>query len=79
MLGPVFGPDSCQVVYAAMEKGVWVLVANGIRHQRYDLVLPKCADPTRLAAPFAFEAPDRFHYIAVRGTKLLHVEAKLTP
>jgi hypothetical protein len=64
-----FSPDSTHVVYTAERGPMHYVVVDGIESVPYDLLL---ADGV-----VAFDGPDAFHFLAMRGREYLRVEERI--
>lgn len=80
----MFSPDGRYLAYAARSAKTrkWSVVLNGLEGGAYDGILVNRAPGWRDAqapetASLRFDAPDRLHYLAVRGKDILLVEEEL--
>jgi hypothetical protein len=70
-LGPcIFSPDSKRVAYRAMEKGKQFVVVDGEEGKRYDGI----GEGSLMFSP---DDPDSIHYMALLGSSIYTVEARI--
>lgn len=65
---PVFSPDGEHLAYPARRDGKWFLVLDGREFGPFDSILP--------GARAVFDGPDRLHFLASKGGRLLLVDLR---
>lgn len=82
----VFSPDGKYLAYTVHDRSInkWFAVVNGQEGSKYDFVLAKDAAEKENevgqnieTGSLQFDAPDKFHYLAVKGKNIILVEMKL--
>ena len=73
----LFDPDSRHFVFLAQDKKKAFIVVDGVEGNRYDSILKPPTPKGKASRNVVFDSAESFHYLAVKGKKILLVEEKI--